>query len=67
MPQLKEAVLDALRCHYHEEADIPRIIRLHARSLETNGLISRPLCTQSNTSVPVSAAIFTNMPEGGRL
>jgi len=29
MPQLKEAVLDALRCHYDEEADIPRIIRLH--------------------------------------
>jgi hypothetical protein len=29
MPQMKEAVLDALRCHYDDEADIPRIIRLH--------------------------------------
>jgi hypothetical protein len=29
MPELKESVLDALRCHYDDEADIPRIIRLH--------------------------------------
>ena len=27
--ELKENVIDALRCHYDEESDIPRIIRLH--------------------------------------
>ena len=27
--ELKESVIDALRCHYDEESDIPRIIRLH--------------------------------------
>ena len=26
---LKENVLDALRCHYDQESDIPRVIRLH--------------------------------------
>ncbi|TVR36157.1 MAG: 2-oxoisovalerate dehydrogenase [Spirochaetaceae bacterium] len=29
MPELKKAVIAALRCHYDDEADIPRIIRLH--------------------------------------
>ena len=29
MPELKKAVIDALRCHYDNEHDIPRIIRLH--------------------------------------
>ncbi len=27
--ELKKNVLDALRCHYEQESDIPRIIRLH--------------------------------------
>ena len=27
--ELKKNVVDALRCHYGEESDIPRIIRLH--------------------------------------
>ena len=27
--ELKENVIDALRCHYDDEAQIPRIIRLH--------------------------------------
>ncbi len=29
MPELKKAVIDALECHYDNEQDIPRIIRLH--------------------------------------
>ena len=27
--ELKENVIDALRCHYDHESDIPRVIRLH--------------------------------------
>ena len=27
--ELKEAILDALRCHFVNESDIPKIIRLH--------------------------------------
>jgi len=29
MAELKMAVMDALRCHYDNENEIPRIIRLH--------------------------------------
>jgi len=29
MPELKKAVIDVLECHYDNEQDIPRIIRLH--------------------------------------
>lgn len=29
MAELKRAVMDALRCHYDKENEIPRIIRLH--------------------------------------
>ena len=29
MPDLKEAVIAALQCHYEDEADIPRTVRLH--------------------------------------
>jgi len=27
--ELKQSVLDALRCHYDSEEEIPRVIRLH--------------------------------------
>ncbi len=27
--ELKENILDALRCHFDDEKDIPKIIRLH--------------------------------------
>ena len=27
--ELKKAIIDALRCHYESEAEIPKIIRLH--------------------------------------
>ena len=27
--ELKQNVIDALRCHYDDESDIPRVIRLH--------------------------------------
>jgi hypothetical protein len=27
--ELKENILDALKCHFDDEADIPKIIRLH--------------------------------------
>ena len=29
MPELRTAVLEAVRCHYENESDIPPIIRLH--------------------------------------
>ena len=29
MQDLKKAVIDALKCHYDSEDEIPRIIRLH--------------------------------------
>jgi hypothetical protein len=27
--ELKKAILEAIRCHFENEADIPKIIRLH--------------------------------------
>ena len=27
--ELKKAIIDALRCHYESESEIPKIIRLH--------------------------------------
>ena len=29
MEELRRLVLDALRCHYDDESEIPRVIRLH--------------------------------------
>ncbi len=27
--EIKQAIIDALRCHYESESEIPKIIRLH--------------------------------------
>ena len=29
LPALRDAVRDAVRCHYDDEASMPRVIRLH--------------------------------------